>query len=168
VSERDEHELARFVERFALDLAEAGFPRMPARVLVALLATESGSATAAELGASLQVSAAAVSGAVRYLGQLELVTKEREPGVRQDRYRVSSDLWYEAVQRKDKIYARWSETLSDGVRAAGIGSEAAARLDDTRRFFEFVSLETPVMMSRWRAIRERAQPRPAPMEPEVR
>lgn len=154
VSGRDEEALARFVERFAIDLNEAGFPRMPARILVALLATESGVATASELGESLKISPAAVSGAVRHLMQLELVTKQREPGRRHDQYQIRDDLWYEAVGRKDRIYARWSETLKEGVSAAGQGTAAADRLEDTRRFFEFVCTETPAMMRRWRAIRE--------------
>ena len=153
-SDRDEDALARFVERFALVLAEAGFPRMPARVLVVLLTAESGLATAAEIADSLRVSPAAVSGAVRYLMQLELVTKEREPGERRDQYRIKEDLWYEAVERKDRIYARWAETLTDGIKAAGPNSQAGARLDETRRFFDFVRTETPAMMRRWRAMRD--------------
>ena len=46
-------------------LAEAGIARMPARVFAALLVTESGSLTAAELARQLHVSPAAVSGAAR-------------------------------------------------------------------------------------------------------
>ena len=55
-AERDEHSRAchptdveRFVERFALLLAEAGLGRMPARVFGALLVTEDGKLTAGEL-----------------------------------------------------------------------------------------------------------------------
>ena len=46
---RDPAAVARFVERFASVLVEAGIPRMPARVFSALLATDSGRLTAAEL-----------------------------------------------------------------------------------------------------------------------
>jgi hypothetical protein len=53
--------VARFVERFASVLEESGMPRMPSRVFAALLATDSGRATAAELADGLRVSAAAVS-----------------------------------------------------------------------------------------------------------
>ena len=42
----DQDAVARFVERFAGGLADAGMPRMPARVFVALLATDSGRLTA--------------------------------------------------------------------------------------------------------------------------
>ncbi|WP_028922425.1 GbsR/MarR family transcriptional regulator [Pseudonocardia acaciae] len=154
MSDRDEDALARFVEGFALELADAGMPRMAARVLVALLVTESGGATAGEIGELLRVSPAAVSGAVRYLGQLEMVVKEREPGERRDRYRLSDDMWYESIARKDRIYARWARLLGDGVKAAGSETTAGTRLEDTRRFFEFVTAQTPDIMRRWRAVRD--------------
>jgi DNA-binding transcriptional regulator GbsR (MarR family) len=56
---------ARFIERFASVMEESGIPRMPARVFAALLATDSGRLTSSELAELLQVSPAAVSGAVR-------------------------------------------------------------------------------------------------------
>ena len=59
----------RFVEHFALLLDEAGVPRMPARVFAAILADDAGRLTAGELAERLQVSPAAISGAVRYLTQ---------------------------------------------------------------------------------------------------
>jgi ABC-2 type transport system ATP-binding protein len=70
---RDEAAVRRFIEGFAAALADGGVPRMPARVFAALLATDSGRLTAAELGERLQVSPAAISGAVRYLTQVALV-----------------------------------------------------------------------------------------------
>src|SRR5215813_12570283 len=71
-----------YIERFASVLVAAGFPPMPARVFVALLVTDSGRLTSAELAARLQISPAAVSGAVRYLTGIGLVHKERVPGSR--------------------------------------------------------------------------------------
>ena len=68
------------MERFASVLTESGFPRMPARVFAALLATDSGRLTAAELAALLHVSPAAISGAVSYLVQVNLASREAEPG----------------------------------------------------------------------------------------
>src|SRR5882757_167509 len=86
-------DVARFVERFALMMAEAGLPRMPARVFGALLVTDTGKRTAGELAEALQVSPAAISGAVRYLGQVGLVLRARNPGDRRDHYEVFDDLW---------------------------------------------------------------------------
>jgi DNA-binding transcriptional regulator GbsR (MarR family) len=88
---RDDEAVRRFIERFALTMAEAGMPRMAWRVLAAILSAEDGRCTAAELAEMLRVSPAAVSGAVRYLLQVELITREREPGERRHHYRTSSD-----------------------------------------------------------------------------
>ena len=150
---RDDEAVRRFVERFALNLAEAGMPRMPARALAAVLAAEDGRRTAAELADQLGVSPAAVSGAVRYLTQLRLLSREREPGERVDHYRVSSDTWYEAIARRDEMVARWLQDLAEGVKAVGPDTAAGARLEDTRAFFEYLLEEIPRLLDRWRAQR---------------
>jgi DNA-binding transcriptional regulator GbsR (MarR family) len=150
---RDEEAVARFVERFALQWAEAGFPRMAARVFIALLVTDSGQRTATELAAQLQVSPAAISGAVRYLSQIGLAVRERDPGERRDHYRVSDDMWFETFARRDELLLRWEQDLEEGIKALGADTPAGARLDETRQFFEFVRLEFPGIMERWRESR---------------
>jgi DNA-binding transcriptional regulator GbsR (MarR family) len=146
-------EVSRFVERFASVLEESGMPRMPARVFAALLATDSGRATAAELSAGLRVSAAAVSGAVRYLIQTSLISREREPGSRRDVYRLHDDEWYEAIYRREAVLARWERAVLDGVEAVGADSPAGERLRDTAGFFAFLQTEMPALLERWRALR---------------
>ncbi|HEX7994495.1 MAG TPA: MarR family transcriptional regulator, partial [Streptosporangiaceae bacterium] len=95
--QRDPVAVARFIERFASVLVEAGIPRMPARVFSALLATDSGRLTAAELADQLQASPAAVSGGVRYLIGVGMVSREGEPGSRRHHYRVPDHVWDEVV-----------------------------------------------------------------------
>ncbi len=150
---RDEEAVRRFIERFALDLAEAGMGRMPARVFAALLADDDGRLTAAGLAELLQVSPAAISGAVRYLAQLRMVSRGREPGERRDHYQVSSDMWYEVVARRDQLLARWEQDLQDGIKAVGPDTPAGARLEENRRYFEFLRHEAPKVMARWRELR---------------
>ncbi|MCQ4081647.1 MarR family transcriptional regulator [Streptomyces sp. RB6PN25] len=152
--ERDEDAVARFVERFASGLVEAGMPRMPSRVFAALLASDSGALTSAELGEQLRVSPAAVSGAVRYLAQLGMVAREREPGSRRERYSVHSDTWYETFSRRDQMLSRWEATLAVGVEAVGSSSPAGRRLAETADFFAFLKKEASELMQRWRAQRE--------------
>ena len=147
---RDEEAVRRFIERFALNLAEAGMARMPARVFAAVLVAEDGRRTSAELAGLLQVSPAAVSGAVRYLTQLRLISREREPGERVDHYRITSETWYEAVTRRDQMVARWEQDLQEGIKAVGPDTSAGARLEETRQFFEFLRDELPRVMARWR------------------
>ncbi|WP_431954161.1 GbsR/MarR family transcriptional regulator [Actinacidiphila sp. bgisy167] len=139
-----------FVERFAAELVEAGMQRMAARVFAALLASETGALSAAELSERLQASPAAVSGAVRYLAQVGLLTREREPGSRRERYRVHSDQWYETFTRRDQILTRWENTLRFGIDALGPDSAAGHRIAETAAFFDFLQKELVDMMDRWR------------------
>jgi hypothetical protein len=150
-SARDERAVARFVERYALLLSEAGMPRMAARVFIQLLTTDKGKATAAELAAGLHVSPAAISGAVRYLDQVRLIDKARDPGERRDHYEVADDLWYEVYGNRDKMLRSWITVLDDGVTAVGPDTPAGRRLDQTRRFVQFLTSEFTALMERWRA-----------------
>ncbi|MFE4051840.1 GbsR/MarR family transcriptional regulator [Streptomyces sp. YIM B13518] len=151
---RDPEVVSRFVEHFAAQLVEAGLPRMPARVFVALLASDAGVLTSAELGEQLRISPAAVSGAVRYLSQVRMVSREREPGSRRERYRVHGDQWYEALTNREAVLKRWEDALREGVGSLGADTPAGRRLAETLAFFEFVEKEVEAMMERWRAHRE--------------
>lgn len=152
--QRDDEAVRRFIERFALDLFEAGVPRMPARVFAALLASDSGRLTAAELADRLGVSPAAISGAVRYLIQARLIVREREPGARRDHYRLYVDTWYDSMLRREEMLVRWEHDIAEGVRAVGADTPAGLRLDETRRFFLFLDEEVPKLLERWRQVRD--------------
>jgi DNA-binding transcriptional regulator GbsR (MarR family) len=152
----------RFVERFALELTEAGWPRMPARVFACLLAAEDGSLTARELASRLRVSPAAISGGVRYLTQLGLVRREREPGARVDHYRIDDDTWYETFARRNETLLRWDAALAEGIEVLGPEAPAGRRLQETREFFAFLHGELEAMLERWRSgERTSDTPRPA-------
>jgi DNA-binding transcriptional regulator GbsR (MarR family) len=139
----------RFIERFSSTLGEAGFPRMPARVFVALLSSDAGVLTAAELASVLRASPAAVSGAVRYLVQVGLVSSEREPGSRRLRYRMPDDVWHEILRMRDNLLVRWISVLRDGVQTVGADTPAGRRMAHSARYFEFVNAELPRLLSRW-------------------
>ncbi|MEH0576985.1 MULTISPECIES: MarR family transcriptional regulator [Streptomyces] len=150
---RDPEAVSRFVESFAAQLVEAGMQRMPARVFAALLSSDEGSMTSAELGEQLQISPAAVSGAVRYLTMTHMVSREREPGSRRERYRVHGDQWYEALTNREAIIKRWEGALRDGVSSLGAETPAGRRMAETLAFFEFLEGEVAAMMERWRVHR---------------
>lgn len=151
---RDEEAVQKFVERFASDLSDNGFPRMPARVFAVLLVSESGQLTAAELADALQVSPAAISGAVRYLVLIHFVTRAREAGSRRDVVRVSEHNWMQATLNQDQVYARMEATLREGVAVLGADSAAGARVEETRDFFSYLRRELPQVLKRWEAQRE--------------
>ncbi|KAA5833547.1 MarR family transcriptional regulator [Saccharopolyspora hirsuta] len=146
--QRDPDAVRQFVERFALDLTGAGVPRMAARVFASLLVADEGRRTAAELAEVLGVSPAAVSGAVRYLTQVNLVAREPVPGQRRDHYRVLDDLWYASIMNREALLEGWERTLAEGEAALG-DSAAARRLAETREFFEFLRGEVPALMQKW-------------------
>lgn|SRR5580704_506909 len=148
--DRDNAAVRAFIESFTGLLTQAGFPRTPARIFVALLTSDSSRLTAAELSDLLQTSPASVSGGVRYLVQVGLVKAEGEPGSRRQHYRMPTDVWDEIVRLRDRQFARWVDELRDGVAALGADSPAGARLAHTARYFEFLSGEMSTMMARWR------------------
>ena len=164
--DRDPAAVRAFIESFTSLLTQAGFPRTPARIFVALLTSDSSRLTAAELGDLLQTSPASVSGGVRYLIQVGLVTAEGEPGSRRQHYRMPADVWDEIVRLRDRQFARWVAELRDGVKALGAGSPAGATLADTADYLEFLSAEMSNLVARWREhapSTESAASRPGPL-----
>ncbi|WP_199441978.1 GbsR/MarR family transcriptional regulator [Umezawaea beigongshangensis] len=154
-SERTDQDEAvlRFVERFSTLFSEAGVPKMAARVFVALVSSHEGRLTSADLAEMLKISPAAVSGAVRYLTQVDLIARDREPGSRREVYRVFDDLWYETIFRRDQMLLRWQNALDEGVTVLGEDTRGGRRLAEMRAFFEFVHEELPLVMDRWRTYR---------------
>src|SRR5258707_9765351 len=150
MTERDHKAVRRFIEDFASALTEMGVPRMPARVFVSLLTSDSGRLTAAELAAQLRASPAAMSGAVRYLIQVGLVRREGEPGSRRHYYRVPDDVWDELISIRNRAMARWTAVLREGAAILGADTPAGARIAESVRYFEFVSAELPLVITRWR------------------
>jgi predicted transcriptional regulator len=145
--------LLDYIERFTAVLVAAGFPPMPARVFVALLITESGRLSAAELAGMLRISPAAVSGAVRYLIQVGMVHKERVPGSRRDYYRLPGNMWDDLLRIRDQVMSRWGTLAREGIDLVGPDTAAGARLAEQAAFLEFVSKELSDVLARWERYR---------------
>ncbi|MET7549341.1 helix-turn-helix domain-containing protein [Streptomyces sp. NPDC005479] len=136
-------------------MTEAGMQRMASRVFAALLADDDGSMTSAELSEQLQISPAAVSGAINYLTQVSMVGRERDPGSRRDRYRLHNEIWYATFASRDRVLTRWEHTLREGARTLGQDTPAGARLTETAEFFGFLQTELVDLMDRWRDYRKK-------------
>lgn len=149
--ERDAQAVAQFVEDFGDVMTESGIPRMPSRVLACLMAAERGALTAAELSDRLQISAASVSGAIRYLIQVRLVTRGRQPDSRRDLYRVQQNVWYESLLDRNHMLRHWNQILATGIDAVGPDSEAGDRLAESGEFLEFLQNELAGAVDRWNA-----------------
>jgi DNA-binding transcriptional regulator GbsR (MarR family) len=140
----------RFIERFGSALTEAGMQRLPSRVFACLLADADGRMTATEIGDVLAVSAASVSGAVRYLQQMRMIHREREPGSRRDVYVVADDAWHDMMMNTSNIYAPLTQSLREGVeQVGGSGTAAGARLALSVAFLEFVTQEMEQLSEKW-------------------
>lgn len=143
-----------FVENMAAGLVEAGTQRMAARVFSAVLASPDGALTPSEVAEQLQVSPGAVSGAVGYLVQAGMIRRTHVPGSRHSLIELGDDVWYEALTSRNPIVERWLAVADAGLEELPPGGPAAERVTVMRDFFEFILAELPVMMERWRKIRE--------------
>lgn len=146
----DDDEVAEFIEGFALSLTEAGMQRMASRMFGALLVADDGRLTAKEVAERLQVSPAAVSGAVSYLTQTKLITRVREPGDRVDHYSVGEQPWFETLMARTDSIEKMVVWMRKGSAALAQGSPAQVRMDETREFFEYLQAEMPRIIDRWR------------------
>jgi DNA-binding transcriptional regulator GbsR (MarR family) len=161
-AERADGAASRYTERFAGMLADAGIPRMPARIFAALLTCDSGRMTAAELSGLLRASPAAVSGGVRYLAGVGMVRREGEPGSRRHYYRVPDDVWDEVIRLRDRMMARWVAVMREGVEVLGPDTPAGTRMAESVRYFEFVTAELPLVLARWQELKAASDGAAAP------
>ncbi|MFJ6653359.1 GbsR/MarR family transcriptional regulator [Microbacterium sp. NPDC091313] len=147
---RQPHRAVDAAEQSAALLTSAGMPRMPSRVLTALLAAPPEGYTAAELGDRLGISAAAVSGAVRYLQTVGVAQRLARPGERRDRYRLTDDTWYAALAGKGPLYEQLAQ-LMDRIASETGGGQAG----EMARFFRFIGERMPDLLAEWEELRAR-------------
>lgn len=144
----------------ARELAHQGFPAMPARVVMALTASEEGRLTAEELAAELAASPAAISGAVRYLGTLGFVRAGTVPGSRRHVYSLPRTPWYTATLTRPGVYRDLIELLAAAAERMAPGSTARERVEEMVDFFRFFERRLPDLLEEWqrgRAASPRAQ-----------
>jgi hypothetical protein len=153
---RDEQQVGVFVENMAMFLADWGFPRMPARVLMTLMAADEERLTAGELAERLSVSPAAISGAVRYLQQLQVIVRTPVAGSRSDAYEVPENSWFAASIVKGGLYRKLADLSDQGVKAIGEQGAGHRRLGEMRDFFNFLDREVGALLERWLAERGQA------------
>jgi hypothetical protein len=146
-------EVRHYVERLALVLTQMGLPAMPARVWVAALLADGDTVTAGEIGARLDVSPAAVSGAVQYLLQIDLLTRAAAPGSRRQHFRANSDQWADSFLSRQRGLHEFASIAGEGVALLGPDTTAGARVAEIRDFFEYLAEEMPRLLENWLAQR---------------
>jgi DNA-binding transcriptional ArsR family regulator len=121
---------------------------------MALTVTESQGLTAAELAERLEVSPAAISGAVRYLSTLGIIRRLSQTGSRRDRYELPSD-WYALMVRNSPIYGVLADQAETGLAAVGDpASPATERLRDMAGFYRFLQGRLPELIAEWERVRD--------------
>jgi len=150
---RDEQALRGVTEQSAAVLTAAGFPKMPARVLMTLLASDEAGLTALDLAEQLGASPAAISGAVRYLQHLTIVRRVSQSGSRRDRYELPENAWLRAFRAERPIYGIMAGLSDDAIAAIGDpAAPGAQRLGDMAKFFRFLDARLPALMDEWEAL----------------
>lgn len=134
---RDAEAVRAYEEAFTTVLMQSGLPKMMARVMVALMITDTGSMTAAELARRLEVSPATISKSITFLESQSLVRRQRDEG-RRERYVIDDDLWYQSTEASVRSLAQQVEIAREGVGVLGPGTPAAVRLENVARFLDFV------------------------------
>jgi DNA-binding transcriptional regulator GbsR (MarR family) len=141
-------------EQAATVMTAAGMPRMPARVMMALIAAPEGGYTAAELSERLGISAGAVSGAVRYLLTTHFILRRSVPGHRRDRYDLAADTWHSVLINNSPVYERMADYI-DRIGASVTDDAApAARASDMAAFLRFMARRIPQLVAEWEEQRD--------------
>ena len=149
--------LFRAVERFGQALEGSGMPRMPARVFAYVLAEDSDRYTAAQLSEGLQVSPAAISGAVRYLVDTGLLIKERMPGRRGDIFRVvDGDIWATITTARKPMIDNFIAAVEEAITLVGAETPGGQRLVETADFLRFTRADLDDLPRRWATYRSDA------------
>ena len=141
-------------EQAAALLTAAGMARMPARVMMALVGSPDDGYTAAELGERLGVSAAAVSGAVRYLVSMRMIQRVSRPGERRDRYDLVDDAWAGMITANAPMYAALAGAMDAIADENADAPASVARARDVADFLRYLSKRMPRLADEWRAERE--------------
>jgi len=86
---------------------------------------------------------------VKYLGHLQLIRREREPGSRRDVYVVDDDAWHGMMVRRDRLYAPLLRALDSALQARGPDDPAYRRIRLSAEFLRFVDSEMAELAERW-------------------
>lgn len=147
--------LFQAVERFGQALEGSGMARMPARVFAFVLADDADRYTAAQLAEGLQVSPAAISGAVRYLVDTGLLIKERVPGRRGDCFRVvDGDIWSTITTARKPMIDNFITAVDDAIALVGKDTPGGQRLVETADFLRFTRADLEDLPRRWASYRD--------------
>jgi len=142
----------RYADELAALLDAAGFPRMPARALMALLTSPTGELTGEQIGEVLEVSPAAVSGAVRYLQSVQVVRVRSLPRTRRRMYGLAPN-WYTLTLTRLSLYGELSGLAGHRPVSIGPDTDAGRRVQEMGDFYAFLNRRFPELLEEWEAMK---------------
>lgn len=142
-----------YVQRTASALAAAGFPRMPANVLMTLMGSETGELTAEQIADRLGVSAAAVSGGVRYLETIGIARRNRAPGERRYVWELAEHPWYASTLGRNPLFDHIIEVSTRELAGIDPASPVHERIAEMQDFMVFARDALPKVLEDWLAAR---------------
>ncbi len=142
--------LSEFYEEIGVLLSDLGVPRMGAKAFAALLTAPEEGLTARELAETISASPAAISGALRLLNQVRMVSRSRRPGERADRYTVQEHFWEAAITAEMQAYGPIIASLERALEDLPLSPAAHDRMSESRDFLAFIADEFPHLLKRWR------------------
>lgn len=144
-----------YIEEMGLLMERFGLPRMPGRVLGALLMADPPEQTAEALAATLQASRGSISGATRTLTQLGLIERVSKPGERRDFFRNRPNAWAELTKLQMQNIRLFKEMAKKGLTIIG-SDDPSVRLGlvEMLEFYAFWEHELPKVFRDWDLERE--------------
>lgn len=149
---RDAQAMSDAEARLVAMAVQTGLPRMMAKVLFALLVSETGALAAAELARRLRVSPASISRAVRSLEHLGFVHREHELRPRRERYVLQDHTWPRIWVSQALSVQRWAAEVEHSAEVFGSGTPTGLRLSEIGRFLDLVHTHMVEVTERWRRL----------------
>ncbi|MEV1243364.1 helix-turn-helix domain-containing protein [Nonomuraea sp. NPDC050022] len=146
---RDPQAVRDFTESFTALLVQQGLPRMEARVLACLYITDSGALTAADLVQRLRVSPASISHAIAFLEQQGMLSRERAPGARRERYVIDDQIWLGTLRAALRMNEALAVASQRGAEILGATTPAGARFESSAELLFLLSGAFRQVMEEW-------------------
>lgn len=141
-----------YIEEMGVLMERFGLPRMPGRVLGALLMADPPEQTAEALAATLQASRGSISASTRTLAQLGLIERVGKPGERKDFFRNRPNAWAELTKLQMLNIRLFKEMAKKGLTIIGSDDpDVRLGLVEMLEFYEFWERELPKVFRDWDA-----------------
>jgi DNA-binding transcriptional regulator GbsR (MarR family) len=145
-----------FVERFGIERAMAGAPRMEGRVLGYLMTSDKPYVSARELAHELQASSGSISTTCRALMEAGFIHRHAIPGDRNHYYRVDDDIWgsflageRRYLDRQRSLFESMLDDLPDDLEVP------RRRLENARNYMIWVAKYHKKMLADWEDYKRR-------------